>query len=213
MRVFILGTGRNGSSTIIKACQHITNFTSSHESRTKRIGPERLAYPDDHIEADNRLSWHTGELDQLYGQAAFYVYLKRERKKVAASSMRRYYQPISIIDSYCGGIKMIPPEKLNREERLQACYDYVDTVNANIELFLKDKPHQFIVNLETISADFEQLWERIGAAGDKAAALAEFEHAYNASAKRRPLNLFYRLKLLVIREVRHWSMVLGLDVN
>lgn len=210
MRVFILGTGRNGSSTIIKACQHITNFTSSHESRTKRLGTERLAYPDQHIEADNRLSWHIGELDRLYGKEAFYVYLKRERKKVAESSMRRFYQPISIIDSYCGGIKMIPPEKLNREERLQACYDYVDTVNANIELFLKDKPHQAVVNLESIAEDFEQLWERIGAQGDVSAALAEFKHAYNASVKRRPLNLLYRLKLLVVRTVRHWAMVLGI---
>ena len=194
MRVFILGTGRNGSSTIIKACQHITNFSSSHESRTKRLGAARLDYPDQHIEADNRLSWHIGELDRLYGKEAFYVYLTRDRQKVAESSMRRYYQPISIVDSYCGGIKMIPPEKLNREERLQACYDYVDTVNANIELFLKDKPHQHTVHLETIAEDFEVLWERIGAEGDKAAALAEFEHTYNASAKRRPFNLLYRLK-------------------
>jgi len=62
MKVFILCTGRTGSVTIMKACEHIKNFTSGHESLSKKFGNERFEYADNHIEGDNRLSWHLGEL-------------------------------------------------------------------------------------------------------------------------------------------------------
>ena len=32
MRVFVLCTGRSGSTTFVRACQHIDNYTASHES-------------------------------------------------------------------------------------------------------------------------------------------------------------------------------------
>ena len=57
MNIFILSTGRCGSNTFIKASQHIMNYSSAHESRHGLIGDERLKYPENHIEADNRLSW------------------------------------------------------------------------------------------------------------------------------------------------------------
>ncbi len=56
MDVFVLCTGRCGSTTFIKACAHITNYTAAHESRTGLLGSDRLDYPGKHIEADNRLS-------------------------------------------------------------------------------------------------------------------------------------------------------------
>ena len=34
MNVFILNTGRCGSRTFARACAHITNYTSAHESRS-----------------------------------------------------------------------------------------------------------------------------------------------------------------------------------
>ena len=71
MNIFVLNTGRCGSTTFIKACQHIRNYTALHESRANRIAEQRLAYPRDHIEADNRLSWFLGRLDrQKFGNIA-----------------------------------------------------------------------------------------------------------------------------------------------
>jgi len=67
MRVFILCTGRTGSTSIIEACKHISNYTADHESLAKVFGNQRLDYPDYHIEADNRLSWHLGALNKKYG--------------------------------------------------------------------------------------------------------------------------------------------------
>ena len=56
MNVFVLCTGRCGSTTFACACRHIENYTAAHESRSHLAGPERFAYPEDHIEVDNRLS-------------------------------------------------------------------------------------------------------------------------------------------------------------
>jgi len=42
MNVFVLNTGRCGSTTFSKACQHVSNFTSQHESRVGLLGDARL---------------------------------------------------------------------------------------------------------------------------------------------------------------------------
>jgi len=89
MNIFILNTGRCGSTTFIRACQHISNYSAAHESRLKLIGEQRLQYPPRHIEADNRLSWYLGRLDQRYGDQAFYVHLQRELQATAASYAKR----------------------------------------------------------------------------------------------------------------------------
>ena len=86
MNVFVLSTGRCGSTTFIKACSHITNYSSAHESLSTRTGKQRLNYPENHIEADNRLSWLLGRLDNTYGDDAFYVHLNRNIEDTIASS-------------------------------------------------------------------------------------------------------------------------------
>ena len=86
MNVFVLNTGRCGSTTFIKACQHISNYTSSHESLLDRTGDQRLAYPKNHIEANRPPELFLGgQLDNKYADDAIYVHLKREREAVAAS--------------------------------------------------------------------------------------------------------------------------------
>jgi len=203
--VFILCTGRSGSSALIKACKHIDNYTSDHESLSRSFGSERFNYKDNHIEADNRLSWHLGQLNKLFGDTAFYVHLKRGRNEVALSFLNRFYTPESIVDSFCEGIRMTAPEKLSKEEQLEVCYDYIDTVHSNIEHFLIDKTNVMTISLENICDDFKLFWYKIGATGNLEQALKEFEVRHNNSV-RRPLNLWYRFKLMVVREWRHIQM-------
>ncbi|TNF34848.1 MAG: hypothetical protein EP315_06710, partial [Gammaproteobacteria bacterium] len=102
MNIFILNTGRCGSMSFIQACQHITNYSSAHESRCHLIGDERLNYPARHIEADNRLSWFLGRLDQVYGNSAFYVHLSRAKPATVASFARR--GDFGIMQAYREGI-------------------------------------------------------------------------------------------------------------
>jgi hypothetical protein len=176
MNVFILNSGRCGSMTFIQACQHITNFTAGHESRIRLIGAERLAYPDNHVEADNRLSWLLGRLDRAYGNRAFYVHLTRDHDAAAASFAKR--SDFGIMKAYREGILLEGEEsQTNREIAL----DYLETVDANIALFLKYKRNRLAFRLENAKKDFRTFWEWIGAQGDLEKALAEWDNLYNVS--------------------------------
>lgn len=179
MNVFILNTGRCGSTTFIEACRHITNFTAGHETRIQRLGPDRLAYPDNHIEADNRLSWLLGRLDATYNDNAYYVHLTRDREQVAASFAKR--TEFGIMKAYWEGVLL--HEEQPGAAALAAARDYIDTVEANIALFLKDKSHTMKFRLETAKDDFHRFWNWIGAAGDFDKALVEWAVHHNASTE------------------------------
>ena len=176
MNIFILNTGRCGSTTFIKACQHISNYSAAHESRSMLIGEQRLAFPDNHIEADNRLSWILGRLDQVYGDDAFYVHLKREKISTAESFAKR--TDFGIMKAYREGILM---QELENDSALDLAHDYIDTIESNIALFLKDKTHTQVFGLENAEEDFRRFWQGINAQGDLDAALAEWKTSYNAS--------------------------------
>ncbi len=177
MNVFILNTGRCGSTTFIEACRHITNYTAGHETRVHLLGPDRLAYPPNHIEADNRLSWMLGRLDTAYGDNAYYVHLTRDRNQVAASFARR--TDFGIMKAYREGILLHEGQEQASAESL--AQDYIDTVEANIAHFLKDKRHTMEFALENADADFRRFWNWIGATGEMDKALAEWNTRHNAS--------------------------------
>lgn len=176
MNIFILNTGRCGSTTFIKACQHISNYSADHESRSTLIGEQRLAYPDNHIEADNRLSWILGRLDNVYGDRAFYVHLSREQNKTAESFARR--NEFGIMKAYREGLLM---QEQQNDTALELAQDYIETVESNIALFLKDKTHTLEFSLENAEQDFRKFWTDINAEGDLEAALTEWNTSYNAS--------------------------------
>ncbi len=163
--------------TFIKACRHISNFTSAHESRSGLRGDARFDYPKNHIEADNRLSWFLGKLDKYYGRDAIYVHLKRNNHDTAKSYVKRFF-PGGIIAAYRSSILMNLP---GDSDPMSVALDYCDTVNSNIELFLKDKPLKMDFSLENAKQDFAKFWDFINAEGDLDAALSEFNILYNAS--------------------------------
>lgn len=176
MNVFVLCTGRCGSTTFAHACGHITNYSAAHESNMQEFGARRLTYPEHHIEVDNRLSWFLGRLDQTYGDGAFYVHLRRARAATARSYAQRNGLGY-IMFAYARGVYVGLPDEL---DWFAVGLDYYDTVHANIELFLRDKTHRMDFALEHAKRDFQVFWERIGAHGDLAAALAEWDVTYNA---------------------------------
>ena len=178
MNVFVLCTGRCGSTTFYEACTHITNYTAAHESRSHLIGESRLKYPPRHIEADNRLSWVLGRLENAYGDDAIYVHLERDRIDTARSFTRRYKRG-SIIKAYREGILLRYPKD---SDPIQTALDYCDTIHSNIELFLRNKTRKMLFALENAKSDFPRFWELIGAEGDFAAALAEWDVSHNDAA-------------------------------
>lgn len=176
MNVFVLCTGRCGSTTFVKAASHIENYTTGHETRSRFLGEQRLAYSPNHIEADNRLSWLLGKLENSFGKEAFYVHLQRDREAVARSYALRFDNKVSIVRAYREGILM----GARARERMPLCLDYVDTVTANIAHFLRGKPNQMAFRLENAEQDWMSFWDLIGAEGDFASSLSEWKMKYNA---------------------------------
>lgn len=175
--VFILCTGRCGSTTLIRACRHISNYTAKHESRSALLGNARFDYPANHIEADNRLSWLLGRLDREYGKDALYVHLTRETGSVAASYAQRYGS--GIMRAYRGGgiIMGLPGDA----DPMDVALDYCDTVDSNIKLFLRDKPRKMDFRLESAQEDFLKFCEFIKAEVALDKALAELAIQHNAT--------------------------------
>lgn len=169
------------------------------------LGDARLGYPENHIEADVRLAWFLGRLDRKYGDNAFYVHLRRNDMETARSFTARYSQ--GIMRAYRGGgILMGLPEDT---PPIQVALDYCDTVNSNIELFLKDKTHKMNMRLETWTQDFPKFWQAIGAEGDLEAALAKLGTRFNSTeqirrAKPKPIpRAFNKLKRIVTKQSSH----------
>lgn len=171
--------------SFVRACEHIRNFSTGHESEARNIQDDKFEYPDNHIEADNRLSWFLGHLDKAYGNEAHYVVLKRDKELTVQSFNRRWAFKGSIIQAFGSGILMQRLKELKKKDLLQICGLYYDTIYENIELFLKDKDHILEIHLSNIKEDFKKFWNWIGAEGDLDAALAEFDIVHNQSKKKR----------------------------
>lgn len=174
MNVFVLCTGRCGSVTFARACAHLSNYTSGHESRVRELGPARVAYPDRHIEVDNRLAWFLGWLEERYGGDAFYVHLLRDEEATAQSFNGRWHLRGSIVRAHAEQVRMMSPK-----DPMAMCKDFVASVNANIRTFLRDKPRTLTVRMEEARKDFPEFLTRIGAEGDLDAAVAEWDTAHN----------------------------------
>lgn len=177
-QVFVLCTGRCGSTTFAHACRHAGNYSVGHEALTQHLGDTRLAYPEGHIEVDNRLAWMLGRLAAKYGTAPLYVHLTRDTAVVAASYAAR--GTMSLLPAYRSGILMHAKVGAPRADDLAMATDLVATITANILQFLKAMPHVEHVAVETVDRDFPRFWDRIGAAGDLSRAMAEWQMAHNA---------------------------------
>jgi len=199
MNVFVLTTGRTGSLSFERACEHINNYTAAHESRSQLTGDARLNFPDNHIEIDNRLSWFLGQLDQAYGDNAIYVHLKRDENAVAKSYARRWNRETSIVRAYAYGVLKLQEHHIKNPEAV--CLDFVKTTNANIESFLKDKSKSMTFDLEHLETDFEKFWQLIDAQGDFNQALEAFKSGHNASGSDKKDYTLWAKTIRVIKKL------------
>ena len=181
MRIFVVCTGRCGSVTFSKACSHITNYSVGHETNVSKLGAGRFAYPSNHIEVDNRLSWMMGPLIEKFGRdphEVHYVHLKREKTATSASFAKRKH---GLMAAWTNGVVMYGKEYSQSAYSL-AALDMVDCINANITRCLIGVPHT-VVQLEEIFEQWPNFWETIRAEGSLKASLAEWNVRYNSSGK------------------------------
>lgn len=174
MNVFVLGTGRCGTTTWAQACSHVSNYTAGHETQC-RNWQSRLDYPDNHIEADHRLAFFLGTIDKRWGDEATYIHLTRDAEKVAESWSVRLGE--------AGMMKNWPRAVFYRPkhlDHLQAARIMVQTITDDIELFLRDKTRVVRATIEDPHEGFDTMWSMIAARGDRRAAHQTLDRVHNA---------------------------------
>jgi hypothetical protein len=119
-----------------------------------------------------------GRLDKKYGDDAYYVHLKRDKMKTAKSFLSQYQR--GIIKAYKKQILWRVDER-SLADPLDVCKHYCDTINENINSFLNDKTNKMVFQIESSKDDFKTFWKQIGAEGNLADALQEWDKKYNAS--------------------------------
>jgi hypothetical protein len=176
--IFCLCAGRTASTSFAKACSHITNFTSAHESLVGILSTRRLDYPTHHIEIDNRLVWFLPQLNKKFpDEDTYYVHLKRNKTDVAKSYLERWHISESIVKAYGHGILM--KNKISETEKMSICLDYVEHVDSCIDIFLEDRTNKIVMDITNLKQNFPEFHQKIQAEGDLNLCLEEFDKVSN----------------------------------
>lgn len=129
MNVFFISPGRTATTTLANAFKCIEGYSSLHESRVQLLGDERIAYPENHIEFDNRLVFFLADLTQKFAaDRGVLVIVCRDHHAVAGSYNRRWSK-INIMKSWSQGIHLRDLNQNNYEVALdfvQYCYRQLD---------------------------------------------------------------------------------------
>lgn len=176
--VFVIGSGRCGTSTFAKACEHIENWSVAHESKAQSWGYDRLDYPHGHIECDCRLSWRMGSLVSRFPDA-FYVHLVRDQLETAKSWSHRANRTMMRYWWRCVLLHWHDP-RMPEEHSIPVAMDMVRTANDNVAHAIRNARH-VVVWIETPRSGFEEMWRAIGAKGDLDAALDTLKRKHNCS--------------------------------
>lgn len=108
-------------------------------------------------------------------------------------------KPTSIIRAFANGVLKIPQPLLDNKSKIRVCEDYYDSVNTNIEFFLKDKTKKQVISLESLEKDFIDFCKNIDADIDIEKALIEIRNEHNKSKKYDFCSFLYRIKLKLIK--------------
>jgi hypothetical protein len=175
LNVFVTGTGRCGSVSFWRACQHITNYTAFHESPCGL-----LSYPDLHIEVNPQLRYVIEIVARRHPDAKW-VHLVRDREQTAASLAR--LDGGNWLRSFCPFMNTVMPcgDPIERARRVY------DIITAQIDASLAASvpaENRMEVHLSSIGEDWPKFWQWIGAAGDLESSLKSWETPYNTSEER-----------------------------
>lgn len=177
--IFILCTGRCGSMTFIRACGHITNYSVGHETKINSAYDKisnRLRYPKYHIEADNRLSFFLGAMDNYYpDDRTFYVHLVRNEDKVVESFSSRSGDK-SLADNYIRGILYKNYTGADRKDLIRIM---AQAINYNIQSFLATKKNYIYIPIERVKTLFPIFCDLIRAQVDLLKTARELDKKYN----------------------------------
>lgn len=176
MRVFVVGTGRCGTSTFFHACLHIRNYGTGHESKrgVNQIG--NWSFPDDHIEIASNLTIGLNQLRGKYPEA-LWVRLKRNREDCIKSLAEQSSD--AMLDFAHQWWYLDMTEAVDNIEVASQFYDFCEDFYQNCL-----PADALFFDLEHIKEHWIMFWNQTKADGDYLASLQEWDRQYNAADHR-----------------------------
>lgn len=176
MRVFVVGTGRCGTSTFFHACNHITNYGCGHESKR---GPKQIgnwSFPDDHIEIASNLTVGLHKLIYKYPNS-LWVRLKRNKRECVRSLAEQASE--AMLDFAHQWWYLDMTEAVDNIEVASQFYDFCE------DYYQRRLPNNALfLDLEHIREQWSVFWNEARAEGDYLASLKEWDRNYNAAENR-----------------------------
>ena len=172
MRVFVVGTGRCGTSTFYHACRHIHNYEAYHEPNSGQV--DSFETEDQVINVSSQFVVRIPELLKKYPESKW-IHLIRNRDQCVESLAKCC--PVEM-DGYVRQWCQIFQCNLTRASQF-----YYDSINSMIELMLRNQSC-LTMNLPIRRPAWMTFWSFVGAQGDFESSLREWESCYNSRDHR-----------------------------
>lgn len=179
--VFILSTGRTATTAFASAAGLLPGFSAAHESRVMEPFATRIDYAPNHIEADNRLIFFLPQLEEKFGDTAYYVYLQRDPELIAQSYARRWHLTVSVVRAWTHGMRMKP--RVRRTEIESCCRDFVDYADSTLSLFLARQRNVMLYDIADAENEFLRFSRWLGVDRPPQAALDQWKKRHNLNPK------------------------------
>lgn len=184
MRTFVTGTGRCGSVTFARACDHATNVSVDHEEY------RGFCYPDGHVSINPQHRSCIRELVKRYPDAKW-IHLVRVDREACARSLvnlgrgavlRAHY---SLYPSSTPFKRYVAPSSLTPAQLLTVARRFYDDWNAIIEDQLSvSGVDAKRLELEHAADQWTKLWEWMGLEGNREASTLEWRTRHNSTESR-----------------------------
>jgi hypothetical protein len=172
MRIFVVGTGRCGTTTFAHAAAYLDNYTVCHESHAGRVGD--WSYPDQHIEVSAQLALGIPLLLERY-PGARWVHLVRDRQPTVESMVAVSANYLRAFGLYWFHAPDADPAAIAGALH--------DTVNALCEDLL---PDAFRFELDRAAELWPHCWEFMGGPTGFASRLHESAQQWEIRHNARP---------------------------
>ena len=169
MRVFFISPGRTATTTLAKSFGQIKSLTSGHESNVKNRLGDRVIYPDNHVEADNRLLFFMPQLTERYGETELLVIIERNRAEIANSYRKRWWK-FNLPKIFAQGILM-RDVKENDDKLVD---DMVDWAYEQIHYFSKDWKNVITIKFDEIPKNLDQIFDFLKLSQNECLQVKEF---------------------------------------
>lgn len=175
--VFVISTGRTATTAFAAASSFLPGFTAKHESRVSQPFSTRLDFAPNHIEADNRLIFYLAQIEEKFGDDAYYVFLKRDPAAIVKSYARRWHLTVSIVRAWTHGIRMIP--RIEEADIEDCCQDFVSYADSTLSLFLARQRHVMMFDTADAANEFIRFSKWIGVGTPPPAAIEQWNKRHN----------------------------------